>query len=201
MNLNQQSNGETWDWHKRLMNSFPPIVDCGVHYVDVMCQMTKAKPIKVHAIGAKLTTRSSSQQLRHAAGHLRRRLGRLVRGRLGADDERDRLLREGRHRPKGVGLDRHGRNGRRCESDDINAHTKTNQILWHHADMSKADERIDMSDEPTMTICASASSAILLKAIEEDIDLSDHMNDGVKSLKIVLAADRSIHEGQVVRLT
>ena len=23
MNLNQQSNGETWDWHKRLMDSFP----------------------------------------------------------------------------------------------------------------------------------------------------------------------------------
>ncbi len=55
MNLNQQSNGETWEWHKRLMDSFPPIVDCGVHYVDVMCQMTKAKPIKVHAIGTKLS--------------------------------------------------------------------------------------------------------------------------------------------------
>ena len=55
MNLNQQSNGETWDWHKRLMDSFPPIVDCGVHYVDVMCQMTQAKPIRVHAMGAHLT--------------------------------------------------------------------------------------------------------------------------------------------------
>ena len=43
MNLNQQSNGETWEWHKRLMDSFPPIVDCGVHYVDVMCQMTPAQ--------------------------------------------------------------------------------------------------------------------------------------------------------------
>ena len=44
MNLNQQTNGETWAWHKRLMDSFPPIVDCGVHYVDVMCQMTKGRP-------------------------------------------------------------------------------------------------------------------------------------------------------------
>jgi predicted dehydrogenase len=42
MNLNQQSNGETWEWHKRLLESFPPIVDCGVHYVDIMCQMTAA---------------------------------------------------------------------------------------------------------------------------------------------------------------
>ena len=55
MNLNQQSNGATWDWHKRLMSSFPPIVDCGVHYVDVMCQMTAARPIRVHALGARLT--------------------------------------------------------------------------------------------------------------------------------------------------
>ena len=55
MNLNQQSNGETWAWHKRLMDSFPPIVDCGVHYVDVICQMTKAKPVRVQAMGAHLT--------------------------------------------------------------------------------------------------------------------------------------------------
>ena len=41
---------------------------------------------------------------------------------------------------------------------------------------------------------------IKVHAIREDLDLSEHMNDGVKSLKIVLAADRSIHEGQVVML-
>ena len=32
-----------------------PIVDCGVHYVDVMCQMTGARPVRVSAIGARLT--------------------------------------------------------------------------------------------------------------------------------------------------
>ena len=45
MNLNQQSSGDTWAVHKNLMNSISPIVDCGVHYVDVMCQMTRAKPL------------------------------------------------------------------------------------------------------------------------------------------------------------
>ena len=39
-----------------------------------------------------------------------------------------------------------------------------------------------------------------MKAIDEDIDLTDHMNDAVKSLKIVIAADKSIHTGQVVAL-
>ena len=68
MNLNQQSNGETWEWHKRLMDSFPPIVDCGVHYVDVMCQMTKAKPIEVQAMGVHLSKEVQDLQLRRAAG-------------------------------------------------------------------------------------------------------------------------------------
>ncbi len=39
MNLNQQSSGETWAVHKHLMESLSPIVDCGVHYVDMICPM------------------------------------------------------------------------------------------------------------------------------------------------------------------
>ncbi len=31
MNLNQQSSGPAWNWHKALMESLTPIVDCGVH--------------------------------------------------------------------------------------------------------------------------------------------------------------------------
>ena len=86
------------------------------------------------------------------------------------------------------------------KSDDINAHTKTNQILWHHADMSKPDERIDMTDEPDHDGLCEREQRYLLKAINENIDLTDHMDDAVKSLKIVIAADRSIHTGQVVDL-
>lgn len=84
--------------------------------------------------------------------------------------------------------------------DDINAHTRTNQILWHHADMTKPDERIDMTDEPDHDALCEREQRYLLKAIDEDIDLSDHMNDGVKSLRIVLAADQSIRTATVVTL-
>ena len=52
MNLNQQSSGSFWQVHKNLMRSTSPIVDCGVHYVDIMCQVTRAKPVSVHAVGA-----------------------------------------------------------------------------------------------------------------------------------------------------
>ncbi|HEY4154332.1 MAG TPA: Gfo/Idh/MocA family oxidoreductase, partial [Puia sp.] len=55
MNLNQQSQGDMWTLHRNLMKSLSPIVDCGVHYIDVMCQMTRSKPIAVSAIGARLS--------------------------------------------------------------------------------------------------------------------------------------------------
>ena len=70
MNLNQQSHGATWQTHRNLMASMSPIVDCGVHYVDVMCQMTGARPVRVSAIGARLTDehRAGHVQLRAPAG-------------------------------------------------------------------------------------------------------------------------------------
>ncbi len=201
MNLNQQSNGQTWDWHKRLMNSFPPIVDCGVHYVDVMCQMTKAKPIKVHAIGAKLTAEvpvnnygmlqvtfddGSVGWYEAGWGPMMSETAFFVKDVIG---------------PKGSVSIVMAETAGDVRSDDINAHTKTNQILRHYSDMSKADERIDMTDEPDHDALCEREQRFLLSAIDQDLDLTDHMNDAVKSLKIVLAADRSIHEGQVVRLT
>ena len=63
-------------------------------------------------------------QLRPSAHRLRRRLGRLVRGRLGPDDERDRLLREGHDRAEGLRVDRRqGGGGRRRRSPRITTPT------------------------------------------------------------------------------
>ena len=201
MNLNQQSNGQTWEWHKRLMDSFPPIVDCGVHYVDVMCQMTKAKPVKVHAIGAKLTEEvpvnnygmlqvmfddGSVGWYEAGWGPMMSETAFFVKDVIG---------------PKGSVSIVMGETAGRVRSDDINTHTKTNQIVRHYSDMSRPDERIDMTDEPDHDALCEREQRFLLAAIENDIDLTDHMEDAVKSLKIVLAADRSIHEGQVVTLS
>jgi hypothetical protein len=66
--------------------------------------------------------------------------------------------------------------------------------------MTKADERIDMSDEPDHDALCEREQRYLLRAIDEDLDLSDHMDDAVKSLKIVIAADESVRTGNVVQL-
>ncbi len=63
MNLNLQSSGREWgDRHKSIMNSLSHIVDCGVHYVEVMCRMTSARAMRVHAIGARLSDEISADQ-------------------------------------------------------------------------------------------------------------------------------------------
>ncbi len=201
MNLNQQSNAETWDWHKRLMQSFPPIVDCGVHYVDVMCQMTRARPTSVHAIGARLTDEVAVNnygmlQVTFEDGSV----GWYEAG-WGPMMSETAFFVKDVVGPKGSVSIVMAETSGDVRSDDINAHTRTNQILVHHADLSKADERIDMADEPDHDELCEREQRFLLDAIERDVDLCDHMDDAVTSLRIVSAADRSIHEGRVIPLT
>jgi len=200
MNLNQQSNGETWEWHKRLMDSFPPIVDCGVHYVDVMCQMTPARPTRVHALGARLTGEVASYnygmlQVAFEDGSV----GWYEAG-WGPMMSETAFFVKDVIGPKGSVSIVMAETAGSVKSDDINAHTKTNQILWHHSDMSRPDERIDMTDEPDHDALCEREQRYLLNAIEWDTDLTDHMNDGVKSLRIVIAADESVRTGRVVEL-
>jgi predicted dehydrogenase len=200
MNLNQQSNGETWAAHKRLMNSFPPIVDCGVHYVDVMCQMTSARPIRVHAIGARLTDEVAIDNYGQlqvifedgSVGWYEAGWGPMI--------SETAFFVKDVFGPKGSVSIVMAENSGGVRSDDINAHTKTNQILRHYTDMSRPDERIDMSDEPDHDALCEREQRYLLKSIDEDTDLTEHMHDAVKSLKIVLAADQSIRSGKVVTL-
>jgi predicted dehydrogenase len=200
MNLNQQSNGATWSWHKRLLDSFPPIVDCGVHYVDVMCQMTRAKPVAVQAIGARLTDEVAQQnygmlQIRFDDGSV----GWYEAG-WGPMMSETAFFVKDAIGPKGSVSIVMAETAGDVKSDDINAHTKTNQILRHHADFSRTDERIDMSDEPSHDDLCEREQRVLLDAIVNDRDLTDHMEDAVNSLRIVMAADRSIREERVVPL-
>ena len=68
MNLNQQSAGSAWEIHKRLMESTSPVVDCGVHYVDVMLQITDSPPVQVRGMGVRLSPEIADTQVNY--GHL-----------------------------------------------------------------------------------------------------------------------------------
>ena len=209
MNLNQQSHGKNWTWHRNLMDSMSPIVDCGVHYVDVMCQMTGARPIRVSGIGARLTDELKPGMYNYGQlqvsfddgsvgwyeagwGPMMSEVAFFVKDVVG---------------PKGcVSIVKDPNEAAAGGSDDIDSHTKTNCIRLHHAaidannEFVRPDEYINTEDEPDHQALCDREQAYLLRAIRQDLDLTDHMNDAVNSLRIVLAADRSFRTGQVVNL-
>ena len=88
------------------------------------------------------------------------------------------------------------------ENDPTDDPRRLVSLVWLTRELQglRPDERIDMTDEPDHDELCKREQEYLLKAIDEDIDLSDHMNDGVKSLRIVMAADQSVKTGNVVAL-
>ncbi len=66
--------------------------------------------------------------------------------------------------------------------------------------ISAKDEILRMDDEPGHQELCDREQAFFLKAIREDLDLSESMQAAVDSLRIVLAAEQSIAEERVVRL-
>ena len=92
------------------------------------------------------------------------------------------------------------------KSDDVDSHTKTESIRVHHAaindknEFTKADQWIDMKDEPNHQELCNREQSYFLKAIQKDLDLSDHLQDALNSLKIAFACDESVKTGKVVKV-
>src|SRR5690606_36532723 len=55
MDLNKLSECRTCELHSNLMKSLSPLLDCGLHLIEVMCQKTLSKPVQVSAIRATMT--------------------------------------------------------------------------------------------------------------------------------------------------
>lgn len=205
MNLNQQSSGPTWETHKALMRTTPPIVDCGVHYVDVMCQITDAKPVQVRGMGLRLSQEIAPDMYNY--GHLQ---VTFEDGSVGWYEAAwGPMISETAFFVKDV----MSPNGAvsivmdpNAKSDDIDTHTKTAVIRVHRAETGpdgrflKADEDLTMDGEPGHQELCDLEQAYVYKAIRENIDLERHMNDAVQSLRICLAADESVRTGQPVLL-
>ena len=184
LNLNQQSNGPAWMWHKNLIDSLIPIVDCGVHYVDVMCQLTGAKPVRVHGIGAALWADAAKPNYGHLHvtfddgsvgwyeagwGPMMSEVAFFVKDVVG---------------PKGAVSIVPGHSDSKdqledvSDSADIDRHTKTDRIQYHHAEVGpdknfiRKDEFISTEDEPNHQELCDREQAFFLKAINEDLDLT-----------------------------
>jgi predicted dehydrogenase len=208
MNLNQQSHGFMWDVHKNLMKSLSPIVDCGVHYIDVMCQMTRSKPVSVSAIGARLTDEIPIDNYNYGQLQIRFEDGSVgwYEAGWGPMISDNAFFIKDVFGPKGAVSIVAKSAGSAGKSDDVDSHTKTESIKVHHSDLdeknhfTKKDFWIDMTDEPGHQGLCDREQQYFLRAIQENIDLTDHLEDAINSLKIAFACDESVKSGKTVFL-
>ena len=208
MNLNQQSSEDQWEVHKKLMNSTSPIVDCGVHYVDVMCQMTKSKPKYVNAIGVNLTDEIKKEMYNY--GHLQvvfenGSIGWYEAG-WGPMISETAFFVKDIIGPKGsVSIVEPNSKGE-IKSDKIDSHTKTSSLLIHNQDRDENgkfindDIVINTKTEPDHLELCLLEQKHLLDVIQNDLDIDSDLDDVISSMKIVLAADKSIKSGKQVKV-
>jgi predicted dehydrogenase len=197
LNLNQQSTGAQWQTHKQLMQTTSPIVDCGVHYVDVMCQITDAKPVRVHGMGLRLSDEIAENMYNYGQFQVVFEDGSVgwYEAGWGPMMSETAYFVKDIISPNGavsiVSADAPG-------SASVEGHTKVGVIRVHP--VGGADRIVDFPGEPGHQDLCDAEQAYVIRAIAEDIDLTRHMEDAVQSLAICLAADESIRTGKVVEL-
>ena len=197
LNLNQQSSGAEWHTHKALMQSTSPLVDCGVHYVDVMCQVTDAKAVSVHGIGVRLSDEIAADMYNYgqlqvtfsdgSVGWYEAGWGPMMSNTANA--VKDIVSANG-----SVSIVQHDRQ----DSAVIEGHTSVGALSCHQKNGD--DHMIYFDNEPDHFALCQAEQAYVLHAIADNIDLTRHMNDAVQSLAICLAADESIRSNTTIIL-
>ncbi len=208
MNLNQQSHGTMWTVHRNLMKSLSPIVDCGVHYIDVMCQMTRSKPVQVNAIGARLSNDIPAGNYNYGQLQIRFEDGSVgwYEAGWGPMMSETAFFVKDVIGPDGCVSIVAKNAGASGKSDNVDSHTKTESLRVHKAALDANDQFveedtwIDMQDEPDHQELCNREQRYFLDAILEDRDLTDHMQDAVSSLQIAFACDESVRTGQPVML-
>lgn len=208
MNLNQQSSGDKWGVHKKLLESLSPIVDCGVHYLDIMCQMTGATPVRVHGIGVRLSDEIADDMYNYGQLQVTFNDGSVgwYESGWGPMMSETAFFIKDVIGPKGSISIVAEEQSSSAKSDDIDMHTKTSVLLKHSSTLdadgnfSEKDVHFNMDDEPDHNELCAREQRYFTKAILENIDLTTHWQDAVNSLRIALAADESIRTGKVVEL-
>ena len=196
MNLNQQSSGSEWDIHRALMQTTSPLVDCGVHYVDVMCQVTDARPVRVQGMGLRLSDEIAEDMYNYGQLQVVFEDGSVgwYEAGWGPMMSETAFFVKDIVSPNGAVSITDADKG---ASADIDGHTKVGGLLVHRP---SGDQWIDLLDEPSHQDLCDAEQRFVLDAIANDTDLTRHMQDAVTSLQICLAADESIRTGQPVLL-
>jgi predicted dehydrogenase len=179
---NQAGGGEGWERKQHILQTISPIVDCAVHYVDVMCQMTGVRPTEVHAVGARLAPELPEGMYNYGQLQLRFEDGSVGWYEAGWGPM---MSDEG-----GFIRDVVGPRGAVSLRDGV--------FVRRHRD--RDDELAPAGADLSLVDLCRREQEFFERAIREGLDLRPHHEDALRALRIVMAADRSIRQGGVVRL-
>ena len=170
--------------------------------------MTRSKPITVSAIGARLTDDIAADNYNYGQLQIRFEDGSVgwYEAGWGPMVSETAFFVKDVFGPNGSVSITAKEAGSSGKSDDVDSHTKTESIRVHHADINsenkftKKDEWIDMKDEPGHQELCNREQSFFLKSIMDDLNLDDHLDDALNSLKIAFACDESVKTGETVKL-
>lgn len=165
MTTNQHSTGAEWEIHKSILNAgLSPLVDAGIHYVDVMNQLTSAKISHIKAVGKKtmagmVIENETNMTLSYSDGSTL-----YFESGFGPNIDPDDIPVKRAHGPKGF--------------VEI---TTENRVIHNGVEYPFSEE------EQGKTILNQQKH--FLKVIKEDIDLEDHWHAATSSLNTVFEAE------------
>jgi predicted dehydrogenase len=176
-----------------------------VHYVDLMLQITDSPPVQVRGMGVRLSSEIAPSQVNY--GHLQvifadGSVGWYEAGWGPMISETAFFIKDvmGPYGSVSFVMDED------AASASVDTHTKTARIRLHSAATDTdgafvtSDVVHSMADEPGHQQLCEREQQFVLDAIHGDLDLERHMQDALRSLSIVLAAERSMRERRAIDL-
>jgi predicted dehydrogenase len=215
MAANQQADAQKWELHKRLLLSAPPIVDSGVHFAYIMCKITESKPVKVHAIGLRLSEELNPKIYNYGQmqvtfsdgsiawfeagwGPMMSKAGKLVRDVVCPSGSVSVVNDE----YNDITMHNNIKSSNALNSAIIVRQAKPSLKDDHQFDWDPFSEtRLPFTGKMSQDILCEREQNYVHRAITENHDLKEHHRDAMLSLEICLAAHRSISTGKSVHLT
>jgi predicted dehydrogenase len=174
-----------------------------------MCQVTQARPVLVHAVGARMTDEIAPTMYNYGHLHIVFSDGSVgwYEAGWGPMMSETAYFVKDMIGPKGaVSIVAKESAGEAPSSASHDGHSRTNALRLHHAALKEdgtfatPDEIISTAEEPDHQGLCDLEQRLFLDAIVNKRDLSAHHEEALNSLRIVFAADESIRTGEAVRM-
>ncbi|WP_040948514.1 Gfo/Idh/MocA family protein [Gorillibacterium massiliense] len=188
MRMSQLKNtSATWSSHLALLEQVSPIVDCGVHYVDVMRWFTGAEVMSISGVGQRLepdvpfhTYNYGMIAMRFtdgSAGYYEAGWGHT----MPQDNLKEFIGPKGRIRIT-----------YRRQRSEADKHLG-NLVEIEYSDGQKTEMNIPFNSKPT-----DLQLEYLIRMIELNLDPTPYLRDFYRALEITLRGDQAIHESMTV---